>query len=269
MENDRISDFFIVAFIFSWVLWIPVAMVSAGFSFPQPLQAFLESPYNPAAFGPTLAAVLLSYRYGGRDELLALLRKGVNYDFHRLWWPVILLFFPVLTAVALYLGVLWGDPQPYLYWTSQPLMVIMVFIYIFFLGGPLQEEFGWRGYALPRLQRRYSPIYTALIIGFIWGLWHIPLFFIGGSIQSQVPFWSFMILIISASVIYTWVYNSTGSILATMIIHTTGNLSYFLFPVQGTLAGGIFLMILNVAAALAVMLFAGSELKTDFGGQGH
>ena len=78
-----------------------------------------------------------------------------------------------------------------------------------------------------------------------------------------------MILIISASVIYTWVYNSTGSILATMIIHTTGNLSYFLFPVQGNIAGGIFLMILNVAAALAVLLFAGSGLKTDFGGQGH
>lgn len=147
MENDRISDFFIVAFIFSWVLWIPIAMVSAGFSFPQPLQAFLESPYNPAAFGPTLAAVLLSYRYGGRDELLALLRKGVNYDFHRLWWPVILLFFPVLTAVALYLGVLWGDPHPYLYWTSQPLTVIMVFIYIFFLGGHCRRNSG--GGAMP------------------------------------------------------------------------------------------------------------------------
>lgn len=69
MENDRTSDFFMVAFIFSWILWIPVAMISAGFSFPQPIEAFLMSPYNPAAFGPTLAAVLLTYRYGGRMNL--------------------------------------------------------------------------------------------------------------------------------------------------------------------------------------------------------
>ncbi|QEF95173.1 CPBP family intramembrane metalloprotease [Methanothermobacter sp. KEPCO-1] len=264
MRSERLSEFFIVTFLFSWILWIPVAMISAGFTFPEPIQSFLRSPYNPAAFGPTLAAIILTYRYGGRDELVAFLRRGIKRDFPRIWWAIILLLFPVITALALYLGVLWGDPQPFLYWTSNPLLVPIVFLYIFFLGGPLQEEFGWRGYALPRLQERYAPIYAAIMVGIIWGLWHIPLFFIQGSIQSQVPFWSFMILIISASVIYTWVYNSTGSILAAMIIHTTGNLSYFLFPVQSTIAGGVFLMILNVSAALGVLLFAGSELKTDF-----
>jgi len=264
MKQEKLSAFFIIAFVFSWILWIPVALISAGFSFTGPVDAFLKGPYNPAAFGPTLAAILLTFLYGGRDELLSLLRKGVKRDFHGFWWIIILFLFPLITGLSAFLGVLWGDAPPSLYWVSQPWIIPLAFLYIFFLGGPLQEEFGWRGYALPGLQRKYSPVYAAIILGFIWGLWHIPLFFIQGSIQSQVPFWSFMILIISASIIYAWVYNSTESILAVLIIHTTGNLSYFLFPVQTTIAGGVFLMILNVAAAFIVLLFAGSELRTDF-----
>lgn len=153
--------------------------------------------------------------------------------------------------------------MPSLEWVSNPVMIPLLFLYIMIFGGPFSEEFGWRGYALPLLQKNYSGIYSAIILGVIWGLWSIPLFFIHGTIQSQVPFWAFMILTICASIIFAWVYNSTGSLLAVMFIHVTENISYYIFPIQDSPISGAFLIILNVFVALLVFFFGGWNLKSS------
>lgn len=77
--------------------------------------------------------------------------------------------------------------------------------------GPLSEELGWRGYALERLQTRWNALSSSLIIGVVWALWHLPLFFMVGTSQHELamPFFSFMIIILATSILYTWIFNNT------------------------------------------------------------
>jgi membrane protease YdiL (CAAX protease family) len=95
------------------------------------------------------------------------------------------------------------------------------------------EEIGWRGYALPRLQANLSALTSALIVGVMWALWHLPLFFIAGLPQTLLPFVLFLVWIVSQSVIFTWVYNGTqGSLLFAIVLHAAINLSIQLFSIM-------------------------------------
>jgi len=248
--------FFLIAFAFTWLFWIPQALASTGFlQLPPFLEGFLFSPFNPAAFGPLVSALLLTYVFEGWTGVKSLLRKGIDRSFDRRWYLVIFLFFPLITGGALLLAIFSGNPPPELLVTSNPFIVIIGFAYIFFLGGPFQEEWGWRGYALGRLQAKLSALVSSLVLGSIWGAWHLPLFYISGTIQSQTPFYGFMILIICGSIFFTWLYNNTGgSILAVMLFHTMNNLSFLIFPTLETELGGLYLLILNVAIAAAITL---------------
>jgi hypothetical protein len=101
---------------------------------------------------------------------------------------------------------------------------------MYFLGGSFGEEFGWRGYALPRLLDGWSALGASLILGAFWVVWHLPLFFIPGSPQAQMPFWPFAASTTALAVIYTWVHvHVKGIVFAALLLHTTGNLSANLF----------------------------------------
>ncbi|MGD8750779.1 MAG: CPBP family intramembrane metalloprotease [Anaerolineales bacterium] len=106
-------------------------------------------------------------------------------------------------------------------------MVILFFLYNIIYGG-LSEEPGWRGFALPRLQAKFSPLVSSLILGVLWAVWHAPARF-GGieakSLSDTLVEWGLLLLV---SVIFTWFYNRTkGSVLVTALLHpamnTTGN----------------------------------------------
>lgn len=111
-----------------------------------------------------------------------------------------------------------------------PLTFILIGIII---GG--MEEIGWRAYALEGLQRKVPIILAGLIIGFFWAIWHLPLFFMEGTYQSQLgvgttAFWSFHINILIGSPIYAWLYNKSGRIAFVVVLyHALGNLSGELF----------------------------------------
>ena len=105
-----------------------------------------------------------------------------------------------------------------------PLPSLVLFVYVFFLGGPLGEEPGWRGFALPRLQRRYGPLVGSLILGTIWAFWHLPLFW--------APAWNlpptilnivmFVVAAIAFTIVMTWVFNNTrGSLFMAVLVHTS------------------------------------------------
>jgi membrane protease YdiL (CAAX protease family) len=88
------------------------------------------------------------------------------------------------------------------------------------------EEVGWRGYALPKLQAGYSALVSSVILGVIWTLWHLPLFFNPATGYSITPFWVFLVFILPVSILITWVFNSTeGSVPIIMILHAMLNAS--------------------------------------------
>lgn len=104
-----------------------------------------------------------------------------------------------------------------------PLPMLTLFVYVFFLGGPLGEEPGWRGFALPRLQRRYGPLVGSLILGVIWAFWHLPIFWIPA--WALPPTMLNIVMFVSAAtaftVVMTWVFNNTkGSLFMAVLVHT-------------------------------------------------
>lgn len=104
--------------------------------------------------------------------------------------------------------------------------------------GPIPEELGWRGYALDRLQVKHTALNASLILGMVWALWHLPLFFIEGTYQQRLGvgtwfFWNFMLSVAIGSVIQTWVFNNTNrSTLAAILLHFTGNFVGELFALS-------------------------------------
>ena len=107
-----------------------------------------------------------------------------------------------------------ADPFPYSPWhTVIPALLFMLVL------GPV-EEFGWRGLALPLLQRRFTQFWASVILGIIWGIWHLPAFLIGGTPQSEWVFLPFFIAAIALSIIMTAIFNaSKGSILTAALFH--------------------------------------------------
>ncbi len=99
-------------------------------------------------------------------------------------------------------------------------------------GGPLGEEGGWRGFALPRMEQRSGPLVGTLLLGVLWGLWHLPLFLLvpryngagSGFAGILIPFAAFTIMVIAYTVVFTWVFNNTrGSLLLAILLHASIN----------------------------------------------
>ncbi|MFQ3663253.1 MAG: type II CAAX endopeptidase family protein [Chloroflexaceae bacterium] len=221
-------QFILLAFTFSWLFWIPGALAAYGVAVPQELTRFLNSPFNPAAFGPSLAGILLTLKEQGWSGVGRLLKQGINIHFNKIWLLPIL-FLPLLIfAGATLLSVIIGKTTLDLSVLANPPLAIVAPIMILLTAGPLQEEFGWRGYALPRLQRRFNALMSSIILGIVWWLWHFPLVFIPGRfmVNNVLLFGMLMIEIVLMSILFTWIYNNTGgSVLAALLFHTSMNWS--------------------------------------------
>ena len=113
--------------------------------------------------------------------------------------------------------------------TFTPLFLFM------YIGGPLQEEYGWRGYALDRMQIKYNSLLCSIIIGAIWGIWHLPLFYIEQDPHSDMNLWYFVIENIGSSIIITWLYNQSGSnITIAILCHMANNSADSIFTLDDT-----------------------------------
>jgi membrane protease YdiL (CAAX protease family) len=226
-RNDSPLSFFALTYAISWAIWLPMAAASQGlirFQVPPSI-----SPV--ASFGPSLAALILTSLRGGRKGLRGLLGGALAWRVGLGWYIVALLGPPLVGVAAMMINHWLGGSAPVFPGPGQLAMVLPVFLFVFLLGGPLGEELGWRGYAQPLLQSRFRPLVTSLILGAVWGLWHLPLFWIEISVQSEIPLWGFMAQIVGNTFIYTWMYNGTGgSLLRAMLFHASGNTAAGFLP---------------------------------------
>lgn len=223
--------FFVATFAFSWLFWIPNALTAQGVALPSAVTDFLAGPLNPAAFGPFFAAFLLTFLQQGGQGILELLKRGVDFRFKKIWLAVILLVPVMVFGGAVWTSALAGFRAADFSVLSDPPFALIGFFVILFTAGPLQEEFGWRGYALPRLQARFGALSASLMVGFFWWLWHLPAVFIPGRFMTNdlVVFLALLVIITLTSILFTWIYNNTnGSVLAVMLAHTAMNWSFWL-----------------------------------------
>jgi len=253
-QNRNLLLYLLVAFVWTWVFWLSLFVLSKS-----PLEDLSAVPlFVIGGFGPFIAAVSVTYFTEGKDAVRRLLKKGVNYRFKKIWFIPIFLFFPAVYGLISLVGVMTGFTLD-LVWLSNPLILVPAFLLYFVVSG-IQEEFGWRGYALEKLQRSYSAVVSGLILGFIWWLWHIPLFFVG--YYGDLPMWLFLIQIVIWATLFTWIYNNTNrSVFATMIFHAMANLTVAsMFPASqfGLFSLPIFFgSILMVLVTLSIVVIWG------------
>jgi len=129
------------------------------------------------------------------------------------------------------------------------------------LFAPIGEEFGWRGFMLERLQKKWSPLKAGIIIGLVWGLWHLPFFFIPGKVLndyynlSKMSLVLFPVYAVGLSVIYTWIYNGArSSIFILILLHAFNNWSFETFYPVTTISGFHITYILIIFFAIWLVL---------------
>ncbi len=245
--DRQVMTFVVLAFALSWLAWLPLVPVHAS----DPVRGAV---LVAGSFGPTAAAVILSVkRYGcagTRHELAT--RAGWRVP----WWMwIVALAGPAaIVLLAIALSTLAGRPVVGWQDPNRLYLIVPVFAYVTVFGGPLGEEAGWRGYALPRLQHDHNPTTAALVVGLSWWLWHAPLFAIDGTVQRSVPAAAFGIQILTTSVIYTWLWNRTRSLPLVIAFHAAFNTSVGLLPILPDTAGSQ--TPLWIALLLAAMIAA-------------
>jgi len=253
-EARNLVLYFLIAFGFTWLFWTLKALAVRGLLGSSILVDFLASPDNPAAWGPFVSAVLLTWWYEKGRGVIGLLKRGVDYRFAKVWWIPTILLFPIIIGGALLMAMLAGESIPELFWVSSPFLIVVNFVLYLLTGGPLQEEFGWRGYALPRLQSRFNALVSSIILGFMWGLWHLPYFFIGTEIIYAYGVLPLIFSDILIAILLTWLFNNTGgSILVSLIFHNMFIMSADMFPALETQVGSLFYLIFLIAAVIAVV----------------
>jgi uncharacterized protein len=140
---------------------------------------------------------------------------------------------------------------------------------VLLVGGPLGEEFGWRGYALPVLTTKLGWRSASLIIGVIWGLWHLPLFFMSSTPQAHMPLAWFVVSTIAQSVIFAWVFRHSGqSIVPALVMHTSINAWMNIIPiVPADSDTQPFAILIGIQTLIATVLLLRADLEPGRGRQ--
>lgn len=210
--------FLAVTFGISWSLW--------GLEILTGRRLYL------APYGPTLGALAATYAMRGPAGLRDLLKRGVKARFAPAWWAVILLLAPGLNVVALALARALGEHVRLVSVPPSVGAALGGFVTMLVLGGPLAEEFGWRGVLQDELQRGTSVTNAAVLTGLVWGVWHLPLYFMPEQeLYRQLPFVGFVFGAVGLSIVLAWIYNGTNrSVLAAILFHSANNYALVLFP---------------------------------------
>lgn len=245
--------YLLVTFSGAWLLWLPVVVAEyMGLSLVVPSVVFITL----GSFAPSIVALLLSWRYAGGSGLRQLSGRALVWRVAPIWY-VLAIFGPVVVMLLAMGGhVLLGGTVPdYVPFGARWLIVAVNFVIVFLIGGPLGEEFGWRGVVLPALEARFGPPWDSLVLGVIWTVWHLPLFFISASAQHGMPFWLFALLTMPLSILITLVYHCSGdSLLLVMLFHAAVNTWSGVMKISPEAAGSsrplIFVMLLTWVVAL-------------------
>lgn len=247
----------------AYVFWLPVVTSDASvWSFPN-VMLFLFG-----GLSPLLAGLVLLWTNHGRTGFTDLRRRLLEVGrIAGRWWVIILLFYPVYNLVVGSVALLTGT-------SADPLAFIgpdrlfdpgaLFFLLSVALLFPAIEEIGLRGYWFDQLQTRWNALISSVILGTVWALWHVPLFYMGGYYEGttfQPELWWFLPSIVLTAIIGTWVYNNTArSVLAVILFHFMGNLTGEMMGFAAELYPMVHIGTALIAVAL-VLLFGPDSLR--------
>ena len=235
-QNNRNPwKFFLLTFAYSWLIWIPSVLDGLGVDLPFDVAGYSMVVVIIGAFAPLLAAITLIPRDGGWKGIKSFFGRALDFHIKPVYLVIALGLPLVIHVIAHYLALAVGlDVAKTLFpaeiSVAPVIMAIPYFFLMLILGGG-QEEFGWRGYAQEPLQEKIGVIPASLVIGLIWGIWHLPLWFMAGDLHSAYSYLAFVMMTTSISIVYAWLYNSSGKKLIVVIFfHAMSNTAAPLIP---------------------------------------
>ncbi len=266
VQKYPLASFFVLAIGLTWPFLIADVLGSwdmISFRMPASGPGILLSLLM--AYCPTIAAVIVLAITEGRTGIRKLFGKFLIWRVGLRWYLITILGVALLYFAALRVDVWLGDTAKATPPGGLPMLVVAA-VAMFLVNGLVNgEEFGWRGFALPRLQARYNALTSSLLLGAVWILFHLPLFFtkgggVGGD-MSHTPFLAFAINILAGSILVTWIFNNTnGSVLFAYLFHAASNTWPGIFASANS-DGSIFWVqaILLAIAAVIVVITNGVE----------
>ncbi|MAT45653.1 MAG: CPBP family intramembrane metalloprotease domain-containing protein [Anaerolineaceae bacterium] len=267
MQRYPLFFFFLIAYLSSWILSVPFILSEWGV-----LHGDFTIIFAIKSFGPFLAAYVIIRITEGKEGLHRLRQRIKQKQASLVWYLLILLGIPTILMVGIII-------QPGALANFQGLNATLLlrypltFIVVIFGGGPLGEEPGWRGFALPRMQFRYGPLVGTLLLGVLWTGWHLPDFLTSaqgggpgtGFSTFLINFPIFFLLVMALAIIFTWIFNHTkGSIFIAVLAHASVNTPQVvlvpLFPSLNTTTLNLAAMIGFGIPALLILLFTRGTL---------
>jgi membrane protease YdiL (CAAX protease family) len=251
----------LLMFLFTW----PIDLANSGvlpYQVPFVIYIFI-------GWGFIFASLIMTGLTLGKGAVITLLKRYLIWRVGWQWYLVAFLLFPAISVSAILLNAaLTQSPIDFssvlAYEIFGPSASLPVLILPFFLFDAITngEEMGWRGYVLPRLQAKHNALVSSLILGVIWGFWHLPKYLMP---ESTASFGLGMVGILAEAVLYTWLYNNTkGSLLLVTIFHAAGNTAGVFLPMANTVSGDnmaalIIATVLEVLAAVVVVKLATAD----------
>jgi membrane protease YdiL (CAAX protease family) len=224
MQKYPLFFFFFISYAGSWIVMLPYVLSVWGILPGDYSIGYIIKPFA----GPFLAAIIMTSIVEGKAGLLRLRDRLKERHVGWQWYLFILLGIPILILIGIIV-------QPGLLASFKGLTPVLLvtypaYFFIVFFGVALPEEIGWRGFALPRMQPRYGPLWSTLLLGVLWAFWHL-LFFLtpyhgggpGTSLTTYLTNFSiFFVMVIAFAIIFTWVFNCTkGSVFIANLLHTS------------------------------------------------
>ena len=231
MENKVPMRFFVFTFLWSWVFF----GMAVFFGYGNTNDSMFSAPGIElvlmiiGAFGPAVGAIGSIYTIEGKGSLKTFFKSFFSLKFGWNVWLLIFLILGISNIIVWIIPEFFGEERISTYLPSVYIFPIYILMMIFFGGG--QEEIGWRGYIMPYLEKKYGLIIGGLVLGIVWAVWHLPMWFLPGSSQIYMNFFGFTLLCIGYSYFFSWIIKKSGNrLFSGLVVHGAANAFAALFP---------------------------------------
>lgn len=204
-----------------------------------------------AVFTPSLVALILTAITKGKNGVYELFIKQTLQKAAFKWFLLSVTGIPILVSLAVLISLSF-DVSRFGLRTTQLLPQILIIILI-----AVGEEYGWRGFLLPRLIKKYSVFHSSIVLGFIWGSWHFPAYLIGTGVPLQMNFLVFLLWVILGTLFISWIYYYTKSVLTSILAHISANAAFNYLPILPEFTGSMqaFWLFLLCMLVLVVVIY--------------
>lgn len=261
VQKNPLAVFFGFTFLLSWLVWVPLALDHYSLLPGRLHPGIVLVGRMLGTFGPAASAILVSRFSGGKPAVRALLGLLKKWRVGWFWYAAAGLVFPALVFVvaAIYKLLPGAAPLPVQPVSAANLIVITMILILSVLG----EEIGWRGFALPLMQERWTALKSSLLLGTIHTIWHLPFWIVLGELEMFGPgYWLLSWIWVLALTCYiTWLMNNTGSSLPiALLFHASFNLASVGFlPITTVIPAYIIFILLAWGIVIGIISRYGTE----------